>query len=867
MGRNRQSFSAHRALGGAALNIALLGVVAALLVFSVVLVRGKMLQNTHQLGMALARSYAVEEEMRLSTLQKYALLAGEYLDELQDGGGDPEAAQRWLKSYFAKLTGIIGANSVDPYAVVGGALVAANPWEGDADYEYQNAAWYRQALEAGGEAVCGDVNTDAVTGEKIFTISLALANPGDVFAMDVFLENLELHNAAAGLPENSSYFLCDQNGVLLSADTHADASAAKLQEHVDFLLRGIEDGSLLAYDAVYKDLDGESRGAYAWEMQNGWTVILTMPMRSVLMGDRNLVVYIMAGIAALLFTTLLFMTIRDMVQSRRIRSTADTAHLLGDSFYGIFRVNFREGTYEAIKVLPDIQPLLPRKGPYVLVFQAMKTVVKPSTYQAFERSFSLESIRQRVAERIADYGGDYERKFGQEYRWVNVRTLYDPSRAPDEVILCFRDVDEEKRLELQHAILLQDALEAAQKSTKAKTEFFSRMSHDMRTPLNAILGCCGLARQDCEAGNVDKARAHLGKIEFAGKQLLSLINDILEMSKIEAGKDDLQEKPFDLRGLLQNTADLFRDQAAMGGKRFVAEWDLREDWVTGDEAKVGQVVNNLLSNAFKYSNPGASVRLEARQFGEGKHSKYQIAVEDTGIGMSEGFLEHLFEPYTRETAFSANTRVGTGLGMPIVKNLVQRMNGEISVESELGKGSRFVVTLPMAAVEAKREPGAADAPEEFDWAGRTILVAEDNALNMEIVSEVLQQLGARVLQAQNGREAVEAFAGSEPFSIDAVLMDMQMPEMDGCQAASAIRALARPDARWVPIVAVTANAFAEDIDRTTRAGMDGHISKPLQFDQLGRTLQKIVRTRADKPERNGENHHGGNGKKAPADRG
>lgn len=172
----------------------------------------------------------------------------------------------------------------------------------------------------------------------------------------------------------------------------------------------------------------------------------------------------------------------------------------------------------------------------------------------------------------------------------------------------------------------------------------------------------------------------------------------------------MQEKPFDLRGLLQNTADLFRDQAAMGGKRFVAEWDLREDWVTGDEAKVGQVVNNLLSNAFKYSNPGASVRLEARQFGEGKHSKYQIAVEDTGIGMSEGFLEHLFEPYTRETAFSANTRVGTGLGMPIVKNLVQRMNGEISVESELGKGSRFVVTLPMAAVEAKREPGAADAP-------------------------------------------------------------------------------------------------------------------------------------------------------------
>ena len=844
MGMNGKTgaFSVRRGAIRAAMNVVLLVAVAVVLVFSVFLVRNKMLQNTQALGMALARSYAAEAELHLATLQQFALLAGEYLDET----GEPAEAQAWLKGYFHKLTGIIGENSVDPYAVIDGRIIAANPWQGDEGFDFQQADWYRRALEAGGEAVCSDVYTDAITGKKVFTISLALAAPGDVFAMDVFLENASIRNIAYALPETSSYFLCDQNGTLLYADTALEAGGEELQEYLDFLLAGIEDGSLLPYNASFQDLDGVARGAYFWRMTNGWTVILTIPFHAILQGDANLVVYLMAGIAVLLFAVLAYLSIRDVVQGRAARRANDAAHMLGDSFYGIYRINFREGVYEGIKMNPDIQHELPPKGAYALMLQAMETVVSPSTYQAFARSFSLESIRERVAEGIADYGGDYQRRFGTEYRWVNVRTLYDPVFTPDEVILCFRDVDEEKRRELQHSLLLQDALEAAQSSTKARTEFFSRMSHDMRTPLNAILGCCDLAQRECAAGESEKAQAHMGKIAFAGKQLLSLINDILELSRAEAGKTDLQEEPFDLRQMLQNTAELFRPLAANADKRFEVRLDLRADWVLGDEAKIGQVVNNLLSNAFKYSNPGASVRLEARQLEGSRPGGYEIVVEDTGIGMSAEFLEHLFEPYTRETAFSAHPSVGTGLGMPIVKNLVQQMAGTISVESELGKGSRFAVTLPLQAAQEPGAEAAAEPAQPFDWAGRNILVAEDNELNMEILTEILRQLGAQVLQAHNGREAVEVFAQSAPYSVDAILMDMQMPEMDGCQAASAIRALERADAPWVPIVAVTANAFKEDIDRTTRAGMDGHVSKPIQVEQLSLTLQKIVQERASR---------------------
>ena len=218
-------------------------------------------------------------------------------------------------------------------------------------------------------------------------------------------------------------------------------------------------------------------------------------------------------------------------------------------------------------------------------------------------------------------------------------------------------------------------------------------------------------------------------------------------------------------------------------------------------------------------------------------------VEDTGIGMSKSFLEHLFDPYARETCFTSAATVGTGLGMPIVKSLVQQMSGEISVESTLGKGSKFTVTLPLEAVSGEED--AQEKKEEqsspFQLAGRKILLAEDNELNMEIATEILSMNDVEVLQAVNGAEAVRIFQAAAPYSIDAILMDMQMPEMDGCQAARAIRALDKPDAATVPIIAVTANAFAEDIAKTTEAGMNGHISKPIDVSLLYQALEKCMK--------------------------
>ena len=826
------------------LNGVLLVFVAALLVFAVVLVRTKLLQNAQDLGMALVHSYALEEEMNIHALETHFNIAGKYLDEMIAAGNSCDQLQTWLSGYFHKFSDAKGMDVADFYAVVNGKIIAANPWDGDETYPYQETAWYQDALAADGQIVHGKIYEDAITGQLIFTISKALSNENDIIAMDVYIQNDSLHNNAQILPEDSSYYLCDENGVLLYSMTKWNVENQRMQSYIDYLMSGIADGSLLAYDATVQDPEGVTRGIYYQNMNNGWTVIMTIPIQQILMGEESTVILLLSSVAIVLFLILMFMTVQDMIKSRVMKKADDTAHMLGDSFYSIYRVNVKAGTYECFKLYDDLQGKVPMKGAYPALLEAIRPVVKPSIYQAFVTAFSLDSISQRMEQGIADYGGDYQRLFGESYRWVNIRTLYDPELAPDEVILCFRDVDEEKRRELQHTIILQDALDAAQKSTKSKSEFFSNMSHDMRTPLNAIIGCCNLAEKTRETENSQKVWEYIKKIQFSADQLLSLINDILELSRMEAGKNHLDQKELDLSALLLKVADIFQDRAQEEGKRLEINIDLPDPVVMGDEKKLTQIINNLLSNAVKYTDPGGRIYLEARQFSFQQHNKYQVVVEDTGVGMSSTFLEHLFDPYSRETTFSSHPTVGTGLGMSIVKSLVQQMSGEISVDSVLGEGTRFTVTIPLKTIHRSEDASPDHSLEElnvsFDWTGRTILAAEDNELNREIITEVLHQFGAEVLTAVNGADALHTFLAAPPFSIDAILMDMQMPEMDGCQAAAAIRSSGRADSDGIPIIAVTANAFAEDISRTTQAGMNDHVSKPIDTKQLKLLLQKLI---------------------------
>ena len=315
------------------------------------------------------------------------------------------------------------------------------------------------------------------------------------------------------------------------------------------------------------------------------------------------------------------------------------------------------------------------------------------------------------------------------------------------------------------------------------------------------------------------------------------------MSRLGHGKISLDYQHCDLKKCVNDCAAPFYAQAEKEQKTFTVSFDIEDHTVLGDFFRIGQILNNLLSNAFKYSKAGAQIFLRVKQLNQQEHTKYQIVVEDTGIGMSREFVERIFEPYARETRFGARNVSGTGLGMPIVKSLVSQMSGQIVVDSELGKGSAFTITIPLETVRETEKPAQEEETPEataFSLEGRKILLAEDNDFNMEIATEILSMHGVQVTQAWNGAEAVLLFRESLPFSFDTILMDMQMPEMDGCEAARNIRAMNRPDAQTVPIIAVTANAFAEDIAMTTEAGMNAHISKPIDFEVLCRTLEEWI---------------------------
>ena len=386
--------------------------------------------------------------------------------------------------------------------------------------------------------------------------------------------------------------------------------------------------------------------------------------------------------------------------------------------------------------------------------------------------------------------------------------------------------------------LLQKKTQDAEAAVRAKSEFLSHMSHDIRTPINGMMGMLDIAQ--AHLNNPEKMYLCLSKMRGAADQLLSLINDVLDMSKIETGSIQLVEEPFDMIRLLNGT--LAVQEIIASEKSLTIEQDIEgaieHPCVCGSPNYVRSILVNIISNAIKYTNPGGDIFVSARELScDGEYVKFEFIVSDTGIGMSEEFAEHIFEPFTQEHAENRSSYQGTGLGMSIVKNLINKMKGTITLETKQGEGSTFTITLPVKLDTVCFEETETEE-EETSIEGMKILLVEDNDLNLEVAQYILEDAGAEIIVARNGLESVELFEQSESDSFDVILMDVMMPVMDGLTATKRIRKLKRKDARTVPVIAMTANVFNEDIIAAKEAGMNEHIAKPLDFDKLIHTLAK-----------------------------
>ena len=389
-----------------------------------------------------------------------------------------------------------------------------------------------------------------------------------------------------------------------------------------------------------------------------------------------------------------------------------------------------------------------------------------------------------------------------------------------------------------------EALQTAENANKAKTDFLSNMSHDIRTPMNAIIGMTSLIRHD--AGNKAKVIEYADKIDISSQHLLGIINDVLDMSKIEAGKTVFKYTDFSMPDLIEELNTIFQPQIAERNQTLmVIKENIRHEWVNGDQVHLMQIFSNLLSNAVKYTQEGGKIQflVEECETKSSVYAKYRFLVSDNGMGMSADFKEKIFDPFTRAEGSVTNKIQGTGLGMAITRNLVEAMGGTIDVESELGQGSCFEVLIDLRIAEDRSVSSTVqeEKNEQNDniFQGMRFLCAEDNELNAEILTELLKIEGAECTICENGEEILKTFEKSAPGDYDMILMDVQMPVMNGYEATKAIRRSSHELAKKIPIIAMTANAFSEDIQHSLAAGMNAHVSKPVEMRVLEKTIRSI----------------------------
>lgn len=828
-------------------NILLFLILIFMSAFSLFYLRKNLLKDMRQVGRGLVMGYSMEQENSFEYYENLLNFGVGYIAGNEDGSN---SIKDRLEQYFEQAEWMAGEDILlEPYVVVDEKVIGKGDIPENPRDEIQKAICNEKDSYSDGKSIYTDAYYDSLTNKPGVTI-LKKYGKGDILAFDVSLENFWINNIdARELPRGSAYYICDSQGAILyqQEQEKGKQESDRLTYLQDIYPQALKSSFALKGNVFYVDTEGTRKAMYACVMQNGWYSILAIPEEYIM---RTWYDTLRLYIAVYLVFILLFVFVK--VESykgrKKAASMSETLHILANSCFALYRLDVGKGTYEIIKISDFARERLPVQGDYSELVSVCKQVVVNDMGEDLAEKFSLANIKKQIDQENHNFGGDFLCCIDGKTQWYNVRLLFATVSKKDKVVISVHMVDAEKQWQLQRQELLEEAIETAESSVESQRQFFANMSHDMRTPLNVILGMSELAEN--HLGEQTKLQDYLEKIKFSGRQLLMLINDILEVASLERGIE-LEKEKFNMRTNIEEYMDVFRTQASQQRKHFLLSCKMEHEEVYGDVRRLDQVLQNLLSNAIKFTDEGGTISVKVSEKECDTHVIYQFEIADTGIGMSEKFLKKIFAPYERERRLDAKSKEGTGLGMPIVRHIVGLMGGEINVESKVNQGTRFTITIPFEFVcqeereEKKKqiviEKEMESEQTEFILRGKRILLVEDYELNMELATELLEEQGAIVLQARNGKEAVEAVEKEQPYTIDAVLMDMQMPVMDGCEAARAIRGLERPDCMTLPIIALTANAYAEDIVRTERAGMDAHVSKPIDMKVLCNILTKLMK--------------------------
>lgn len=801
-------------------------------------------RSANELGAMTADYLNLQVDAFMGQYEQILEDAAYMVNAMINQGASASEVEQWITAFSMEYDETMQYDESGIYGVIHGQGVFSSGWRPGEEYDIFARPWYLQAVAAPGRCARSKVYQDARTGTTLVSLSKLLDDGESVLALDIRVGEIEVEWEEGSDVFPGTATVVDQAGSLL---LHQQIG----QEHISCEMDSYTQEDYLAMLAQFEG----ARGMVRWDGEldsyqnyyivgeDGWTCIVTIPL-SVITQDATNLFYLQLVLQAAFLLSIIYLGIQSYRAQRRNRQAVDCFEALGQTYYCVALVDVNKQRCEITKQEGN----KPTEGSDIRSYETFLAQIqshmrRSEDWPGFLEQFSLAQLQQLCDGKQERRYLEFERNFPEGPRWVSAEAF--AVENSQQVIIAFRLIHDSKTAELAKNQMLRESLESARMANQAKSDFLSRMSHDMRTPMNAVIGFANLARHSLD--EPEKATNCLDKVTAASQQLLHLINEVLDTAKIEQGKMELHMAPVDLAELLEETASLFQLQAKAQHQRFsLLPLALQHRRVITDAVRLNQILNNLLSNAIKYTPAGGSIALQVEELaGDAQTNQpiYRFMVSDTGIGMSPKFLEKIFLPFEREDTSMTGTTSGVGLGMAITHNIVQMLGGQIQVESVQGKGSRFIVTIPCAlpedtldAYEGTPDPGAA-----FSLQGRRLLLAEDNLLNQEIALELLGMEGAEVTAVENGRKAVEAFAQHPPQTYEAILMDIQMPELDGYAATREIRQMDRPDAGTIPILAMTANAFEDDIAAARAAGMNGHIAKPIDMAKVKAALAAVLK--------------------------
>lgn len=756
----------------------------------------------------------------------------------------------WLNRYYEHIKNTLFLQDVNVYFASDNILIDrkfGDILKIDKSYAYKHQDWYAKALAKPLVPIFSEVYVDAFTKQLVASASIGLPDGKGVLGIDLQINTFGTNKFFNQKTLDTTInFLMDYKGEIIAYYSKDNNTYDRDNiNNMPFILQIKE--KILNSDEPngsfkIKNPDGSKYSIFYKQYHE------TKYYSVAVIDDNEMYTSIEDKYSkyVIIFVILAFAVIVAYLDGYYLKKRADDSDdvvdMLGNIYYCICRINLENNTYNIVKSMGSKSCKIKPAGLYEDFFNKYTSTLDEASKEEFTAVFSIENLKEMAKNTSFNMDKYFRKNINGQNEWINIRIIRNKFISKKYILLCLKECGDEREQELAHIELLEEAVEALKESAESKRILYSSVSHDMRTPLNCIIGISDLMTASIDDKN--KLLEYIEKLKISGSQLLTLISNFLEMAQAESKALDTSIIEFNLEHKINEICSIFSAVAERDNKTLTLKYNVEHNDIKGDANKLMHILSNILSNAFKYTKTNGLIELSVKEIKVPGISRYEFTIEDNGIGMSEEFLKTIFIPFNRESRADTKNITGAGLGLSIVNSQVRHMGGTINVKSQYEKGTTVTITLPFESV--KKQAGSIKEQEEIiegaeDFAGINILIAEDNVVNMQIITELLKLKNINVTQAFNGKDAVDIFKKSKEGEFDLLILDIQMPLLNGLETAKTIRQMDRKDAKSVPIIALSANVFDEDVAASLEAGMNAHLAKPINLPALYKTFAELLK--------------------------